>query len=380
MMMRAQRFNGLYRKESSMEQENKNAENHNHLFSMHTVTFRMEVPKREWNCFKEMLAMELKKASGNIYNYYKKGKRVHYHATGRWGYMHITMFRDMEHKKNFIDLKVNPRTLVDVRCPFAYIASHEDIVRCKERVRNFLKTVDADDLEIRRFYIKRIDYCVNIRLNNMDEVDCYIQLMKKGRFPYSAKPRLEYSQTQKRRIPAKNSFTVYSDSFEFSIYNKYRQLEQSHREYSGEDMQAAEQMIRIEYRAERGKVLREIKKHGCSDPQDFLDRTAEIAAENIPRLIQMCFGSGKFVKYGEAVARIEATAMKQKTKEKMKGMLMNVVRHSLAYEQENNPDYSKLMKRFNELGISPITIPGRSEFPCLENPMTYIRTNNANRL
>ena len=363
-----------------MKYINQNAENFEDLFSMHTVTFRANVSKRKWECFKEVLAEEKTKSSANIHNYYKEGKIFHCHTTNKWGYMHITLYRIKKYNQNFIDLKVNPRTLLDIRCPFAYIASPEDIAKCAGRVQDFLETVDEDDLHIFDFYIKRIDYCVNIRLNSADEVDCYMRLMKKGRFPYSAKPRLEYSQTQKRWIPTKDSFTVYSGSFEFSIYNKYRQMEQSHREYSGEDMQAAEQMVRIEYRAERGKVLREIKKQGCSDLQDFLDRTAEIAAENIPRLIQMCFGSGKFVKYGEAAARIEAAAMKRKTKEKMKGMLQRVARHSLAYEQENNPDYSKLMKHFNELGISPVTIPLRSEFPCFENPMTYIRTNNANRL
>lgn len=94
-------------------------------------------------------------------------------------------------------------------------------------------------------------------------------------------------------------------------------------------------MVRIEYRAGRGKILREMQKHGCTELQDFLDRTSEIAAENIPGLIRMCYGSGKFVKYGEAAACIEASGMKRKTKEKMMGILLNVAKHSLAYEKEN---------------------------------------------
>lgn len=377
-MMQAPAINRLYGKEKHMDCVNKNAENQNHLFSMHTVTFRADVPKWKWECFKEALAEEKAKSPANIHKYYKEEKRFHYQTTDRWGYMHITLSRNREYNKNFIDLKVNPRTLLDVRCPFAYIATDEDICQCMGRVQNFLELVDEDDLSVYDFYIRRIDYCVNIRLNSVDEVAEYMRLMKKGSHPYSTKRRMGYSQTQKRYIPTQDSFTVYSDTFEFSIYNKYGQMENGRRGYSGEDMRAAEQMVRIEYRAGRGKVRREMIRHGCADLQDFLDRTAEIAAENIPRLIRMCYGSGKFVKYDEAAACIEASGMKRKTKEKMRRMLLNVTRYTLADEKENNPDYKKLMKRFNGLGISPVTIPLRSEFSCFENPLAYIRTNNAN--
>lgn len=162
------------------------------------------------------------------------------YRTDRWGYMHITLSRNRAYNKNFIDVKVNSRTLLDVRSPFAYIATDEDIRRCAGRVQDFLELVDADDLSVYDFYIRRIDYCVNIRLNSEDEVAEYMRLMKKGSRPYSAKRRMGYSQTQKRYIPTQDSFTVYSDTFEFSIYNKYRQMENGRRGYSGEDMRAAE--------------------------------------------------------------------------------------------------------------------------------------------
>ena len=41
-------------------------------------------------------------------------------------------------------------------------------------------------------------------------------------------------------------------------------------------------------------------------------------------------------------------------------------------------DFPKYMKKFNELGISPITIEKRSPFSELENPLYYIEYKNKN--
>lgn len=365
-----------------MEKENRIAENHAPFFSMHTVTFRARIPLEEWKDLKNALAIEKQESSDNIKNYYKKGRKeiktVHYQTTGQWGYMHITMFRIRERNQNIVDIKMNPRAFSHRKCPFAYIASEEDIHKCIDCLDNFLKILDVDYMGIHDFKINRIDYCVNIRLAGRDAVTDYMRLMKKGSYPYSAERKAEYDQTQKRWIPTRDSFTVYSDTFEFSIYNKSRQMFNEGRGYSEDDLRAAEGMVRIEYRAGRNKVHREEEKHTCGSLQEFLGITGQIAAENIPRYIGLCYGTGRFVKLDEAVGHIESAGLKEKTKEKMKRMLQSVSKRDLQYEKVHNPDYAKLMKQFNRLGISPVTIQHRSEFQSFENPATYIRTDNAN--
>lgn len=366
----------------NLKEENRIAGNDARFFSMHTVTFRARIPVEDWRDLKNTLAVESQKPSGHIEKCYGRGGRgwkvVHCPTTARWGYMHITLLQIKEHGHNIVDIKMNPRAFSNAVCPFAYIASEEDIYKCMDCLEEFLKAVDVAYMGMDDFKINRIDYCVNIRLAGKEAVEDYMRLMKKGSYPYSAERRKEYDQTQRRWIPTRNSFTIYSDTFEFSIYNKGVQMSGETRNYSADDLEAAERMVRIEYRARRGKVRREQLKHACGSLQEFLEMTGQIAAENIPRYLAACYGTGEFVKFDEAARRIEASDIKGKTKEKMKRMLQNVSVRDLQYEKMYNSDYRKLMRQFNRLGISPITVQHRSPFQCFENPVTYIRTANAN--
>ena len=72
---------------------------------------------------------------------------------------------------------------------------------------------------------------------------------------------MENSKTGKRKIPTKDSFTVYTKRFEFSIYDKYAQLSKEADKYSEEEMQEAEGMIRIELRVKRSKLRYDEKKN-----------------------------------------------------------------------------------------------------------------------
>jgi hypothetical protein len=81
----------------------------------------------------------------------------------------------------------------------------------------------------------------------------------------------------------------------------------------------------------------------------------------------------------EAQEIIELSQYKEKTKNKMQLILKQVARQSLEDVKEAyGEEFGKYMKKFNELGISPITIQKRADVDRLYNPIFCIEHHNKN--
>ena len=163
----------------------------------------------------------------------------------------------------------------------------------------------------------------------------------------------EYNPSQKRWVPTKHSFTITSAPtafIEFSCYNKYKQLENEDKKYTTEE--------------------------------DILLNANILSEDNIPRYIKSCFGAGYFTTAIKAKQKILDSSYHKKTKQSMidmveransKGQTLEKIKCDIGKKK-----FSSLMRLFNQLGISPLTIRAKANIERMENPLYYIHYANAN--
>ena len=361
------------------------AEDNSKKYSIHTMTFRARLTKRDRDAIKEKLITLSKKKGMGYYEEKSEGKAIYktmnFNVASCFGFNTVSLLKIISKNGDtfyWMDIKINPWWMFHRdNHPFVYIASKKDLKSSYKRIAQFLEEAAINEISSEAFYIQRADYCVNIDLGSQDCVKEYMRLMKKGVYPYNAERKEEYSKSGKRKVPTKDSFTVGSNSFEFSIYDKYRQLCKESDKYAGSEIQEAEGMIRIELRVKRSKIKYDGKKGRYNNILEFLSHAGDIAEDNIPRYIKKAYGSGKFVKLKEAKQIVADCGYKNKTKETMKEILDHVSKGNLqGVKQSYGKDFSKHMKRFNDLGISPVTIEKRSRIKEFPGPLYFIEYKN----
>lgn len=366
----------------------KNATAASGRYSMHTMSFGVMLTHREAKTIREKLVAYCEAEGLRYYerkNEWAGTKELIFPGFLAYGLNSVKVKAISKNpgKIYYLQIKVNPRMMFHKDAhPFVYIADAEDVRNSLDRVQDFLDMTDINEVSKEYFHIQRIDYCANIRLRSRDEVEEYMRLVRKGLCPYSTKRKEEYSKTQRRLIPTRNSFTVFCKSYEFSIYDKQSQMMGEKDKYKAEDIAEAEGIVRVELRINRNKIQYEKRKCDCKSETEYLMNTAEISERLLDKYLRECFGTGCFVKASKAEEIIWESRYKDKTKERMcrivrdtaKGGLQNA---SLHYEKKYKSFYN-MMGRFNDLGISPITIKQRSEIECLEHPIEYIKNRNAN--
>lgn len=272
-------------------------------YSMHTMMLSAHLTYLEKEILKECL--EKYTSQNNLQRYDGKDdgyrtKLIYYRGIAKeFGFNEIKLIscnpRNSEIENFWLKIKINPRKMFHPNDhPYVYIASTEDVTKCMKRVKIMLKTIGAPKEMIEIFKLQRIDFCVNINLNSPDKVKEYMPLLLKGAYSSHFKRRMEYSQTHKRNIPTKDSFTFNSSNIEFSIYDKHTQLSKEALKYSADEIKEAEGLIRIELRVSRPIIYQKSKKYNLNTVQDFLEHAGEIAQASIPQYIKRAYGTGNF--------------------------------------------------------------------------------------
>lgn len=373
-----------------MKAENKSFENAMKIkdnYSLHTFTIKRQLLLEEKNKILDLFTDAIH--SGGIVKKYKMNrwenvvlKRYWTSVECTFNYIDIYEIRRNETKSYFMTIKINPRAMLHKKkYPYVYIASQEDIVCSMQLVDEFWRVVGLPEIQHESFYVSRIDYCVNIMMKSRDEVKAYMRLIRKGAYPRNTVRKMEWSESGKRSIPTKNSFTVYNDSVELSIYDKYMQLKEEGDKYSEKELQKAQNIIRIELRVKRRKVHYEEKKHSIEGIEEYLKRTHEIAEENIPRYLREAYGKGVlFVRYADAMRTVEESNLKKKSKKKLKEIIKLTMIENLQMAKENytSEKWRRNMELFAQLGISPITLQNNSKIQFMTHPIFYMEHSCAN--
>ncbi len=353
-------------------------------YSLHTMTLCAQLSPYEKNLIIEKLKKIGKKYNQgyHVENINAQNTQIWFRVARVFDFNEICLkcFHSGSLSSYWLSVVVNPRRMFHADDhPYVYIAAQEEILQSMELIQRLLDEADITEITRDTFKLSRVDYCVNIDLGDEDAVHDYLRLMKKGRILYAMQRKTEYSCIGRRFIPTSRSFTTNSAQTEFSIYDKYYQLNAEKEKYDPEEIEEARGLIRIEYRAKRPKICYEERKLDCAETLGFLELTPEIAERNICRFLKLTYGTGKFVRLKKAIELIDSSSYQQRTKNIMKKILQETVRRDLNNARLCFEDFYKYMKKFNQLGISPITLDKRSKYKEMENPLYYIEHCNKNQ-
>lgn len=346
-------------------------------FSIHTITLRCPFTNMERTLVKNKLCLY---CNSKRVKYYKEnvGNRVYWNfELKNILYVNRVTIWDLYSEgvlvRSGLDITLNPRHFYhNEDHPFTFIAEQEDLENITIYLDKMIYELELG-LEAHMFVVHRIDLCANIKLNSRDEVKTYMRLMKKGAYAYNGKRKMEYSETQRKKIPTRNSFTVSGKSFEFTVYDKYMQMSESDVKYSKEELEYAETQIRIELRVKRSKQKRIEEKYNVYSLSSIIKEIGIISQEELMRYIAKTYGVGSFIKFSYAKNVINMSGYHNKTKKIMIEFMEKVSKENLEAAKDMYYDkYSHIMKKFKKLKISPITLPCKGEFLFFYNPITYI--------
>lgn len=131
------------------------AENASKNYSIHTLTFRARLTKREWNSIKEKLIEFSKKKKAGYYKAKLKSKgaykTINYSVASYFGFNMISLLSITTKSLDtyyWMDIKVNPRWMFHRNNhPFVYIADQNELVLCYERIICFLKETKIKEID-----------------------------------------------------------------------------------------------------------------------------------------------------------------------------------------------------------------------------------------
>lgn len=258
------------------------------------------------------------------------------------------------------------------------IAPTKDMSRIIPAIHERLSLIGLHFLDYNRFRLKRLDLCTNIRLKTSEVFKEYLRLICKGKNIYDSVLLLCYDQKQKRRIAPKTSFTLTGATFEISLYAKQLQMLASNNHYPAEELQAAENQLRIELRFTSPKNNELIQLYRNLD--NLICHIPEIGHKYITQYLNAIYGKGDFFRFDIAVQQIEASRFHISTNQEMMRFMKAVAKSSLndAINKFGTDLSDSMMSHFNQLNISPITLPVRSNYTLLRHPLRYIESQNVN--
>jgi len=291
--------------------------------------------------------------------------------------------------RSFLRFRINPRPLLghsDNR--YICITPAEELLLVIPKLKDILSEYGINAYMFECLYVRRIDYCCNIDLGSQKSAERYLKLLRKGGF-YRAlnfKPKI-LDKKQHRYVYPRNEVRYINGSWnacrreELSIYLKYSQMSESDKNYDTAELETAKGQIRIELRVELPKLRYLQKKYECYEPGRLMGSSGEIGENLLNVYLYGLYGSGKFVSVSEALKRIDTSSHRPAIKKRLAGIVLTT-RHAdfmEACEPYSTSEKSEIRKYFNNLGISPITLPDSWEEKEFANPVNYIKTNNVNK-
>ncbi len=172
--------------------------------------------------------------------------------------------------------------------------------------------------------MKRIDFCVNAELKNQEQVKAYIKTVKRANIPNHLELYEPYDKISKRKKPMKDDFTVYSENYvAISIYNKQRQMIKEQKDtkkviFPQDEIDRAENIVRIEIRCIEGKVSELKKKFNLKSIYDFMIFSGKIGDYLFRYYLSRICNDGIICTLSEALKRIDMGEYKPENTELLK--------------------------------------------------------------
>ena len=184
--------------------------------------------------------------------------------------------------------------------------------RLEEMVNEILKDRCLLLPKLKKCKLKRVDFCINAKLDNQEQVKAYIKTVKRANAPTGFDIYEEYDKTSKRKKPTKDDFTVYSSEYvAISIYNKYMEMKkQKDGVFPRKEIERAKNIVRIEIRCMDGKIKALKKKYNLKTISEFMSGADKIGNELYNYYLKKIFNEGTIFTLKEALKRIDNSGYK----------------------------------------------------------------------
>jgi len=216
------------------------------------------------------------------------------------------------------------------------------------------------------FNLTRIDFTVNIDVGDRESVSAYIRVLHNIGKVKGFAPKYDKNDDH---IDTNLSFDLEGNSngVEFAAYNKEAALK--NKDKAGK----AKGILRVEVRLMKQKAIREYTNETTTSKQieSLASTSQDIFLDTFARIVPY----GDYYKKRDAVKIIENKISKRKHREKMLRLLELIPKKKslyLALKEMNDRNIDKIMKLFDELHLSPITISKRHNIKHLKTLYFYL--------
>ena len=357
----------------------------NKNFSLHTFEISCNISCEDYYGWRDALFRYFK---GRSYEPFSTGHilGLRFRGLSNLGINRIELVQCMGDKFAYrfdIRFVINPRRLLGEKAyPFTGIATQEHLERTPEIVDAFIQEIYPGFPSIFiNGRITRIDYCTNINMMSEERAKHYLNLLRKGRYVRNMKPVKMYSKKKKITEFEDGRMKVKNGSCELEIYLKQEQMKYGSHSYRVDEIEEAAGYVRFEYRVDRIKIYNIREKYSTESEVDLLWRTAEIAEEEMTKLLERMYGTGDFYSQKEAEDRIDKCDRHTRTKHNMRCIVRSVhdapnINEAFKWLMLPSDQANRYMKHFDHIGVSPITYGNKGSL--YYNPLKYIKINNVN--
>lgn len=348
-------------------------------FSIHTFELTKKITKHEYGTIKNSLYHAQKKSKEVII--YQECKGSHYcRAFERNG---VRM--RLEHNQSesdfdtyFVRMIVNPRMLIEPGCSYLGILppKKSSIKKVKESFKElFERTVFEHEIE--SYYLSRVDLCTNIRCSSSRLFRELVRVLRKLPTPSKYK-RIVYKHKDKKKANQYNKHYMRFScgTHELIIYDKTYQVRDGKLITDYEKL--PEGVLRYEVHCERAYIKKIEKKLDKADVLDVLWMLIQESEERIIDHFSRCFSDVVFMQIDELKRIIKESRFRPKDKEAMLELTAQLQRiqsvdKALKETKKKGFDTSKVLDRFEKLGISPIPLWKNFCAKSLPGPVELLR-------
>lgn len=301
---------------------------------------------------------------------------------------------DEAYKEYIIEVTVNPKILGGIH-DYINAATKDDMDVAAIKFNHISRSISPVLRTFEQYQIKRIDYCVNLSLNELAPGRTSEQIMKlirRGDVPPHFKEWAEYDSISRRMKSKPDSFYLVCKSMNINCYGKQVELRERNQKKPGSissaTLDAAQNIIRFEIQCKYPKVYilsRRAASEGngsINKYHDLLGYQACLSAVN--HHYKKTVGAGDWFTLTEAEKVIMRQGYNSQKKERLLNALREVsqcrslARAKASHQGKDLAAFKLTLKDLSDIGINPVTIPrewGITHIPNLMHTFNDVALN-----
>lgn len=226
-----------------------------------------------------------------------------------------------------------------------------------EQFNHIIQSYEVQLPPLEQWTAKRIDFTKDIKTEYVKE---YIKLFQKSNLKGYKFPKDKNNHNVRFR---KGSLYCRIKNHAINFYDKQDELINQNllgkRFYDDDELEQAKNVLRIEVQCSKSKL------HGIKNKHHLISRNIipflqreDIADEIITYYVKKLLGTADYYKKPSAINRIKKSSYSSKTKQNMINFIEDVAVQYSSIDKvlEEHKEYKPLLKKFDELSISPVTI------------------------